>query len=136
MRRRFAALAGAGLALTGSTFAVDGGVVARKDSGAGNQTFDGQTLVLDYANNRVGINQPAPRELLDVGGPTRIDTMRVFRKYGNNGTESCDTYCRGSGWPGGVGTCLAAKIATGYISCATAPGFGANPSCMCAGIDE
>ncbi|MBK9034580.1 MAG: hypothetical protein IPL61_25485 [Myxococcales bacterium] len=127
---------GTGLTLTGTSFAVNSAIVARKDAAAGNQAFDGQTLVLDYANHRVGMDQPAPRERLDVGGPVRLDTMRVFRKYGNNGTTSCEVYCRGVGWPGGVGTCLAAKISTGYISCDTAPGLGSNPACMCAGIDE
>jgi hypothetical protein len=58
----------------------------------------------------------------------------IFVKHGNNGTVSCDTYCRGSQW-GQVGTCVASfdnKNGTGrdgnYL-----PGFldGAELTCTC-----
>ncbi len=35
--------------------------------------------------------------------------VRPFIKHGNNGTVSCDTYCRSSRWPGGTGRCLTAN---------------------------
>jgi hypothetical protein len=121
---------GSGLTLTGTTFATDNSVVARKDAAAGDQNFAG----------RIGLGIAVPREKLDVAGAIRIDGMRVFRKYGNNGGASCTDYCLGTQWPGGRGTCLAARIdPTGaYIACSVAAGAtpGNTVSCMCAGIDE
>jgi len=51
----------------------------------------------------------------------RVD-LKVFYKGGDNGTVSCDTYCVGSNWAGGVGTCVSAQLASGPIACATNPG--------------
>src|SRR3984957_16059254 len=56
-----------------------------------------------------------------------------FIKDGNNGTVSCDTYCAGAQWPGGVGTC---QRAVDYaVSCDQATGFltnGSELTCQCA----
>ena len=63
--------AGTGLTLAGTQFAINSALVARKDSAAGNQLFDGGTLSLDYANNRVGVGFTAPTVPLDVNGTAR-----------------------------------------------------------------
>ena len=137
--------AGSGLTLGGTTLSTDNAVVARKDAAAGNQAFDGTTMVLDYTNNRVGIGTAAPRELLHVAGPAEIASLRLFRKYGNNGTVSCETYCRG-GWDGGrSGICLAAKATEFvpdepprriYVDCDVLPGLGTDPTCICGEVIE
>jgi hypothetical protein len=62
--------AGTGIAISSGTISVDG-TVARKDSAAGNQSFDSGTLFLDYTGNRVGINNTAPVQPLDVTGTVR-----------------------------------------------------------------
>ncbi len=66
--------AGTGLSLAGATFAIDQAVVPRKD-GAANQVFDGSTLVIDYANDRVGIGVSAPGQKLEVAGAVAGDTL-------------------------------------------------------------
>lgn len=68
--------AGTGLGLAGTTFSVDGSVVARKDVAAGNQSFDSGTLYLDYANNRVGVGITSPTQALDVSGNARAVDFR------------------------------------------------------------
>jgi len=65
--------AGSGLALSGTTFSTDNTLVARKDSAAGSQTFDGGTLHLDYASNRVGVGTTAPTSPLEVVGTAEAD---------------------------------------------------------------
>jgi hypothetical protein len=91
--------------------------------------------MLDYTNNRVGIGTATPTEALDVAAPVRIDTMRIFRKYGNNGTASCSTFCASTGHTGGTGICLLARTTGGmYIDCGLAQGLGQDPICMCAGF--
>jgi hypothetical protein len=35
---------------------------------------------------------------------------KFFRKEGNDGSVSCDTYCRGAEWPPEVGLCVGARI--------------------------
>jgi hypothetical protein len=67
----YSAAVGGGLTLSGTAFAVDNAVVARKDGAAGNQAFDTSTLFLDYATNRVGVNTATPAAPLDVVGRTR-----------------------------------------------------------------
>jgi hypothetical protein len=62
--------AGTGLTISTGTISVDS-TVARKDSTAGNQTFDGGTLYLDYASYRVGVNTTTPVQALDVTGTVR-----------------------------------------------------------------
>jgi hypothetical protein len=62
---------GTGISIAGTSIAVDSNVVARKDAAAGNQAFDGTTLVLDYSNNRVGVGTAAPAAPLDVNGNVR-----------------------------------------------------------------
>ncbi|HUQ04175.1 MAG TPA: hypothetical protein VM261_16865 [Kofleriaceae bacterium] len=127
--------AGSGITLNGTTFATDNTVVARKDSAAGTQTFDGGTMVWDYTSNRIGIGTVTPQEALDVAAPVRLDTMRLFRKYGNNGTASCTDFCRSAGHAGGTGNCVSARTTGGtYIDCSFAPGLGQDPICMCAGF--
>lgn len=64
--------AGDGLSLTGTTFATNNAVVARKD-GTADQTFDGGTLHLDYGNNRVGVGTTAPGSALEVVGTAEAD---------------------------------------------------------------
>lgn len=79
---------GAGLSLSGTTLSVDNYAnLARTDGAAGNQTFDTNTLVLDYTNNRVGIRNTSPDEELDVGGDIEVtgnynySSPRTFYKY-------------------------------------------------------
>lgn len=69
--------AGSGLTLAGGVFATDNTVVARKDSAAGNQAFDTNTLFLDYTNNRVGVGI-TPAQTLDVNGTT-LSTAFQYR---------------------------------------------------------
>ena len=65
--------AGTGMSLRGTTFSVEEYAnLARKDAAAGNQVFDTRTLVLDYTNNYVGVNQAAPSAPLDVGGDIEL----------------------------------------------------------------
>lgn len=116
---------GSGVTLTGSSFATDNTVVARKDAAAGDQLFA----------NRIGLGVAMPRERLDVAGPIRFEGVRLFRKFGNNGTAPCNLFCESPLWAGGKGACLAAKINGGaYVSCAAQP--NQDLSCLCAGIDE
>ncbi len=68
--------AGSGISISGNTISTDG-TVARKDSAAGNQSFDSNTLYLDYANNRVGVNTSAPAAPLEVLGEARASTYRL-----------------------------------------------------------
>jgi hypothetical protein len=63
--------AGNGLMQSGSVFSTNDTLVARKDAAAGNQSFDGGTLFLDYTNNRVGVGLAAPAVPLDVAGAVR-----------------------------------------------------------------
>lgn len=65
--------AGTGLGLVDGIFHVDDSVVARKDPAAGDQTFDGGILHLDYANDRVGVGTTAPATRLDVAGTVTAD---------------------------------------------------------------
>ncbi len=51
----------------------------------------------------------------------RVD-LKVFRKAGNNGTVSCDTFCAGSQW-GAVGTCVASNINGAFIPCSLGLGI-------------
>lgn len=88
--------AGAGLSLSGSTLSVDNyASLARKDAAAGNQSFDGNTLVLDYTNNRVGVRNSSPDEELDVGGDVEVtgnylyaSAKTFYKYYGASGFES------------------------------------------------
>lgn len=90
--------AGTGLSLAGTTFSLNTGFTdgryafamhghdlayaplshqhdasyPRKD-GTVNQTFDGGTLHLDYANNRVGVGTTAPTSALEVAGNAEAD---------------------------------------------------------------
>jgi hypothetical protein len=66
---------GTGISITGTSIAVDSNVVARKDAAAGNQAFDGTTLVLDYTSNRVGVGTAAPAAPLDVNGSVRASSF-------------------------------------------------------------
>lgn len=65
-----------GLILLSNTLAVDDGVVARKESSAGDQVFDGGTLALDYGDDRVGIGDTTPIHALDVDGTARAEAFR------------------------------------------------------------
>ena len=66
--------AGVGLSFDTGTLSVDSYAnLARKDAAAGNQVFGGSTLVLDFANNRVGVGTQAPAHSLDVGGDVEVD---------------------------------------------------------------
>jgi hypothetical protein len=68
------------------------------------------------------------------------DAIKTFQGYfvkvGNNGTVSCDTYCGGSQWAGGVGRCISASLSenSNVLSCSTVPGLlapGAQLLCQC-----
>jgi hypothetical protein len=52
-----------------------------------------------------------------VTGLTGV-SLNVFKKPGNNGSVSCDTFCAGSQW-GTVGTCVASNLNGAFIACAT-----------------
>jgi hypothetical protein len=73
---------GTGLTGGGSSGSVslglDSTIVARKDGAAGNQSFDTNTLFLDYGANRVGILQGAPDEELDVTGDAEVTGEYFF----------------------------------------------------------
>lgn len=61
---------------------------------------------------------------------------RSFDKHGNNGTVSCNTYCGGNSWPGGVGACdVAVRTDTNTrIGCSVTPGLlpnGKELACTC-----
>jgi hypothetical protein len=57
----------------------------------------------------------------------------AFVKHGNNGTVSCNAFCAGSNWRGGVGRCVAAvNTKNGQVtSCDTATGFLNGPELTC-----
>jgi len=65
------------------------------------------------------------------------ESENAFIKHGNNGTVSCDTFCQGSRWGGGIGTCVAAwdTKADANVSCQdTAGPFLKGPNeltCTC-----
>ena len=68
-------VAGAGVSaalLSSGTIAVDPIVVPSKVASDGNQVFGSNVLVVDYANGRIGVNQPTPAQRLDVGGNGRF----------------------------------------------------------------
>jgi hypothetical protein len=52
----------------GTTLSTVNSNAARKDAAAGNQSFDGGTLYLDYTNNRIGVSTSTPAVPLDVNG--------------------------------------------------------------------
>ena len=57
-------------------------------------------------------------------------------KRGNNGTVSCDEYCRGSlvhNWPGVVGKCVIScnQLTGEIVSCSNVPGFLNGPELTC-----
>ncbi len=88
---------GSGIALAGTTFSTDNTVVARKDAAAGNQTFDGGTLHVDYANNRVGVGTTIPAVPLHVNGVARASSYQLntplagkFFIAGNSMTPNLD----------------------------------------------
>jgi hypothetical protein len=63
---------------TGNDISLPGAAAfASKDGTAGNQSFDGNTLHLDYANNRVGVRTTAPTTELDVDGFVSADRYRL-----------------------------------------------------------
>ena len=64
--------AGTGLSLSGTTFSVDGNVVARKDLAGGSQTFAAGTLHLDYSTGRTGIGTTNPAAELHVKGDAML----------------------------------------------------------------
>jgi hypothetical protein len=76
-----AVTAGTGLTGGGATgaigLAIDDAIVARKDSSAGTQTFDGGTLTLDYGTNRVGIGTTLPLDPLEVAGRISATSYRI-----------------------------------------------------------
>jgi hypothetical protein len=57
----------------------------------------------------------------------------AFVKHGNNGTVSCNAFCAGSNWSGGVGRCVAAVNTKNgnVISCDTIPGLLKGPELTC-----
>lgn len=55
-----------------------------------------------------------------------------FKKHGNNGTVSCDTFCNGNQWPGGTGNCLSASQNGTDVPCDSAPGGTGELTCLCA----
>jgi len=82
----YTASASTGLWLSGTTFSINRAMVARKDASAGNQAFDTSTLYLDYANNRVGINDSNPLETLDINGTVQASkyiyrNQRAYSRY-------------------------------------------------------
>ncbi len=112
--------AGSGLTLAGTTFATDNSVVARKDSLAGNQAFDSTTLVLDYANNRVGIGTSTPAVSLDVAGPIRGNSLQLTvaqTGYYNQPGHAFTPDNVGAGWNIGAGY--------GNLTSGTSIGLGA-----------
>jgi V8-like Glu-specific endopeptidase len=57
-----------------------------------------------------------------------------FTKNGNNGTVSCNQFCGGRDWAGGVGSCVRAHAPSlGTISCSSSPGelHGEQLTCEC-----
>jgi hypothetical protein len=89
------------------------------------------------SDGRVGIGTTAPAYTLDVAGTARVAGIQPFLKDGDNGTASCDTFCRGAQW-GQVGACLGGKdMGTGsYLGCADKlPALG-HMICMCAAMPE
>ena len=92
---------------------------------------NGQPAWGDKVGVNVGSNQPVGA----AGVCSCAQSPDFFVKKGNNGTVTCNTYCRGSQW-GRVGTCIASfdnKNGTGrdgnYL-----PGFlnGPELTCSCA----
>jgi hypothetical protein len=70
-------------------------------------------------NGDIGIGT-SPTTKLDVNGninATSLNGISFFIKYGNDGSVSGDTYCRGALW-GRVGSCIGVKVASSgaYIS--------------------
>ena len=102
-------IAGTGLSGGGAsgtvTVAVDNAIVARKDSAAGNQTFDGGTLVLDYTNNRVGVGTPSPAQALDVAGNSRAtDYLYTTPRTGYFYASGSSFVANPTGSPWGAGS--------------------------------
>lgn len=66
------------LAKVGNNISLSGAAnYARKDTAAGDQSFDGGTLHLDYTNHRVGILDTTPGSALDVAGTVRADAFEL-----------------------------------------------------------
>ena len=60
-------------------------------------------------------------------------SKNTFSKTGNNGTASCDVFCKGAEW-GPIRTCVAVKHATKTdLTCDEVPGFDpVGYECICA----
>jgi Peptidase_C39 like family len=89
---------------------------------------NGQPVWGDIIGVNIGSNQPKGA----AGICECAQASNLFVKHGNNGTVTCDTYCRGSQW-GQVGTCVASfdnKNGSGrdgnYL-----PGFLNGPELTC-----
>lgn len=66
------------------------GIVAVKN-GAVNQSFDSGTLYLDYANNRVGVNNVSPAVALDVTGAVTASGNATAANFTTAGTTGAVT---------------------------------------------
>lgn len=82
--------------------------------------------------DKVGVNVGSSQPVGAAGVCSCAQSPNLFVKKGNNGTVTCDTFCRGSQW-GQVGTCVASfdnKNGTGrdgnYL-----PGFLNGPELTC-----
>jgi hypothetical protein len=67
------------------------------------------------------------------GADVLCQCARPFRKPGNNGTVSCATYCAGTRWPGGTGTCWkATRTSDGSsLRCDEVPGLVSQGEVLC-----
>lgn len=92
--------------------------IVRTNSSSEHETFTFKWLPTDQYNIPLsGIAQ----NKINIGtndtdiakNKTQIEALyarpSVFLKPGNNGSVSCNTYCKGSQWAGGTGTCLGTK---------------------------
>jgi hypothetical protein len=115
--------AGTGINLGGGVATVDPSVVARLPSAAGAQSFDNDTFVIDYANNRVGVGAVPGAGALDVSGNVRASefsypTPKAGTWFVNGASFYHDESISGGNWGKGQ---LQGTLTTGSFQSLTYP---------------
>lgn len=119
--------------VTNATFIKDGdnGAATCNTYCAGSQWGTVGTCVAAAITNYPCGNTPGFVSSGELTCQCQNSSGQLFWKHGNNGTVSCNTYCAGSQWPGGTGTCSTSFLPE---TCSGGPGTlptGAELSCIC-----